>query len=67
MRSCCDLSALRYLCGTFRSIAYRPVAHCTINTIHTPIQKIVAGKSALIIYTMKRRDFLANAYFSYVI
>ena len=67
MRSWCGLSALRYLCGTIRSIASRPVAYCTINTIQTPLQKTVARKSALIIYPMKQRDLSANAYFSYVI
>ncbi|MGB6927947.1 MAG: hypothetical protein WBH05_01900, partial [Syntrophobacteria bacterium] len=64
LRPWCDLWLLHFLSCTFGPIAARPVAHCTINTIHTPIQRIVAGKAALIVCTMARRDFSANTYFS---
>ena len=63
----CDHWLVHFRSGTLGSIGAQPGAHSTINTIHTPIQRNVAGKSALIVSTTERRDLPANAYFSCMI
>ncbi len=49
----CDYWIVHLLSGTFGSITAQLGAHSIINSIHTPIQRKVTGKIALIIYTME--------------